>query len=80
MFSLKTGCSGPWESRAVIEVNQEMELASLRKFAAMTLLAAGLTLTGIGGVASAAETTAPSDTGATTMGVLCAQPWHAACW
>ncbi|SDZ24991.1 hypothetical protein SAMN05421504_11185 [Amycolatopsis xylanica] len=54
-------------------------MSSLRKFAALTLLAAGITLAGIGGVASASETT-PSDSGATTLGVLCAEPWHSACW
>ncbi|HEV7976382.1 hypothetical protein [Amycolatopsis sp.] len=63
-------------------------MPSLRKFAALSLLAAGITLTGLGGVASAVESAAPTnavgqvhlDSGQQTLGILCAHPAHVACW
>jgi len=56
-------------------------MPSLRRFAALSLLAAGITLTGLGGVASAAESAAPTNAvGQQTLGILCAHPAHVACW
>jgi hypothetical protein len=63
-------------------------MPSLRKFAAVSLLAAGITMTGLGGVASASESAAPTnavgqvhlDSGHQTAGISCLDGMHSACW
>lgn len=63
-------------------------MSSVRKFAAVSLLAAGITLAGLGGVASAADNTAPAnavghvqlDGGHQTAGISCLDGMHSACW